>query len=392
MKRTISLIFTFLFILSGTLLPLFAQEITEEDVKRSKLEKEYAENQKAIAEAQKAELAAKFPAPDVDALKTTTTAEGNLIEARIQAYKAMNVITEQIAANAQTMGITQLYILRDDDYAKIVAYKKLIQRLDIINAEYDKCYPGRPALAPVLGMLAPTILKWASLLKTDVKIKGAEFDIEDEAVWASLGNNLSARGIGLSNPFVSSFSFVDVGGVATTRFFNKLSSAEDGLNGGPCSGAYAFKAAIDASFTALKKEIGLEKDPPTLEKSEKQTVEVTGPPKTVTETTTKTPASSSGQVAINFWDYIITEKVSDNMVINNIYWIKIKNSKAGGNMRIKSNPLIDLFRGGNSVAFSGGAIAYYYILDNAGRIKESGVLTSYVPYRKSSNVTKPLKK
>lgn len=368
---------------------IIVAQTTDEDVAASERQKKIAENQKAIAEAKKAEFAAKFPSADVDALKSTTSVEGNLIESRIQAYNAMNVVTEKIAANASSIGVAKLYILRDEDYAKIIAYRKIIQRLDVINAEYDNCFVPRPALAPGLGLIAPMVLKWAALLKTDTKIKGGEFDIEDEAVWASLGNNLSARGILLFNPFVSSFSFIDVSGVDNTRFFNKLSFADQASNAGACSTTYSFKAEIDGAFTALKKEIGLEKDAPTLEKSEKETITQTGPPLKVTETVTKTPASSPSQVAINFWDYIITEKISDNMVNNNIYWIRIKNSKAGGNMRIKSNPLIDLFRGGNSVAFSGGAIAYYYILDNAGGIRKSGVVSSYVPYRKSSDVTKP---
>lgn len=370
----------------------FSQEINEKDVEKSRLEKEYAENQKAIAEAKKAELEARFPVPDADALKATTSVEGNLIEARIQAYKAIDEITKQIALDAETIPITRLYIFREDEYARMVAFKRLRQRLELINAEYDRCYPGRPNPAPGLGAFAPMILEWAALLITDTKLKGTEFDIEEEAAWASLGKNLAAVDITLTNSFITSHSFDDVTGLSGSKLFSLLQSAEDSLTSGPCSNtSYAFKTSIDTSFTALKREIGLERTEAVLEKTEKKTEEVTGPPKTVTETTTKTPSSSPNSVAISFWDYLIAEKVHNYVVTNRIHWIKFKVSKAGGNIRTKSSPLIDLFRGGNSVAFSGGAIAYYYILDNAGVVKKSGVVTSYVPYRKSSNVTKPQK-
>ena len=100
------------------------------------------------------------------------------------------------------------------------------------------------------------------------------------------------------------------------------------------------------------------------------------------------PATSPPSNSFTWFDYLVTEQIINTMQTNNIYWLKIKNVKSGGNMRIKSNPLIDIFRGGSSIKFSGGSIAYYYIFDSDGNIVLSGVVYGYVPYTKSSQVGK----
>lgn len=351
-----------------------------------------AEARAKIAKAKKEELEAKFPAPDADALKGGTDVKGELIESRIQAYKAMEEISRKIADDAQTKGIRELYVYREADYAKIVSYKKLIQQLDIINGEYDQCF-GRPAVAAVpLGVLANIFLSWLPLLKTETKITGSEFDIEDEAVWASLSNSLSSlkpTGISLKNPFISSFDFADLSGISTSDLFTKLKKAQADFDTINCTSAYALKPQVNNAFTKLKEDIGLQVTPPNPEtKKTTTTTTIVPPTTTVDETVVVIPATSQTQNPVTFFDYLKTEEILNLMNNNNIFWIKIKNIKAGGNMRVKSNPLIDIFRGGSSIKFSGGSIAYYYIFDNKGTIVLSGNVYGYVPYKKSSQVGK----
>jgi hypothetical protein len=352
-----------------------------------------AEARAKIAKAKKEELEARLPSPDADALKGSTDVEGELIESRIQAYKAMEEISKKIAGNADSKGIRGLYIYREADYAKIVSYKKLLQQLDIINGEYDQCL-GRPAVAAVpLGVLANIFLNWLPLLKTETKITGSEFDIEDEAVWASLGDELSLIkpvSIPLGNPFISSFDFADLSGISTSVLFTKLKKAQADFDTANCTNAaYTLKPQVNAAFTKLKEDIGLQVTAPTPEtKKTTTTTTVTPPTTTVDETLVARPATSPTQHPIAFFDYLKTEEILNLMNNNSIYWIKIKVIKSGGNMRVKSNPLIDIFRGGSSIKFSGGSIAYYYILDNQGAIKLSGNVYGYVPYTKSSQVDK----
>jgi hypothetical protein len=154
-----------------------------------------------------------------------------------------------------------------------------------------------------------------------------------------------------------------------------------------CTNNYTLKPQVDAAFKKLKKDIGLEVEDPTPEKKTSTTTTTPAPPKTIVEEIIETkPATSPGRNSVTWFDYLVTEQIITKMSAGQIYWIKIKNAKAGGNMRVKSNPLIDIFRGGSSIKFSGGSIAYYYILDNDGKIKLSGVVHGYTPYKKSSQI------
>lgn len=375
--------FIWIFLLMGAGYAPVAAQTTANPLQN---EVDEAEAKAKIAKAKKEEIEAKFPAPNTDALKGSTGVEGTLIESRIQAYKAMELISEQIAENAASKSVTGLYVFREAEYAKIIDYKKLIQRLDIINDEYDQCFGRNSAMAVPLGVAAGILLNYLSLLKTETKITGAEFDIDDEAVWASLGKSLSAKSIALGNPFISILDNAELTGISASDLIIKLNKAEADFPR-PCTNAYAFKPQIDAAFLQLKKDIKLVTAPPTPETKKTITTTTIAPPTTVIEeVVTTTPASLSSPDAPSFIDYLKIEEIIKNMDANKIYWIKIKNVKAGGNMRMKSNPLIDIFRGGSSVKFSGGSVAYYYILDNLGNVVLSGSVYGYIPYKKSSKL------
>jgi hypothetical protein len=288
-------------------------------------------------------------------------------------------------------GIGKLYVFRESDYAKVAAYKRLIQQLKLINTEYVKCSPAvggvGPAFMPSIGGIANIFLSSLPLFKTDTIISGEEFDIEEEAVWASLSASLAKKGISLGNPFASNFDFIDITNSGAV-LVSELTKAEAKFAlAGSCTGISVPKANIDATFTALKTELGLIVSPAALETNTATTTTTSAPPNTtVVEKVEKSPAVPKSPTNITFWDYMRTEVILNSMQANGIYWLKIKNAKSGGNLRIKSSPLIDIFRGGSSIRFSGGSIAYYYVFDNDGKIVDSSVVKSYVKYTRSSRL------
>ncbi len=345
-----------------------------------------AENRAKIAKAKKEEFEAKFPAPNADSLTANNTVEGDLIESRIQALNAMEKLSGTIASDLTGKGISGLYVYKDSEYERIAAFNRLHQQLNLVNGEYAKCYPGGPGGALPIGALASVFLGWLPLLKTDTKISGVEFDIEDDIVWASLASNLSSHGITLGNPYISNLDFTPLNGLPG-GMLNKLGSAELSSIQGACTAPYGSKNLIDKTYKNIKESLGLSVSPPTPETNKTTTTSTGAPPNTtVTETEEKIPGKDSSDRSMAFWEILRTEAIVNNMQTRNIYWIKIKNSKSGGNVRIKSTPLVDLFRSGSSVQFSGGSIAYYYVFDNYGAIKQSGVVKSYVPYTKSSKI------
>lgn len=369
-------------LLNGLCLFNFGQETNplEDEVKE-------AEARAKIAKAQREELESRFPVPDANALKATNSVEGTPIESTIQAYNSFRKTSLQIAEDARAKNVQNLYLYREADYKKIIDYKNLIQQIDVINAEYGRCFEGAAGgLAIPPGVLASVFLKWLPLLKTDTTIKAKEVTIEDEAVWAILGNSLATKAITLHSPFISPYEFIDLGGLPAPVLVGKLERAEAFRQIANCTNvAYLFKPQINAAFDKLKADLGLTiAAPAPVKKVTTTTTTDTPPTKRVEETVENTPAVTLSE--IKFWDYARTEKIITAMQNNRTYWLVIKNVKAGGNMRIKSNPLIDIFRGGSSIKFSGGSVAYYYILDNSGKIVISNVGNGYAPYTRSSKI------
>ncbi len=67
-------------------------------------------------------------------------------------------------------------------------------------------------------------------------------------------------------------------------------------------------------------------------------------------------------------------------------WLQIKVINAGGNNRIKTNLIADIFRGGNRVSHSGGLIAEYHLFSSAGQSLASGVTTEYTKYVEAEEI------
>jgi hypothetical protein len=68
------------------------------------------------------------------------------------------------------------------------------------------------------------------------------------------------------------------------------------------------------------------------------------------------------------------------------YWLQLKVLKAGGNNRIKTNLLVDIFTGGNRVSHSGGTIVEYILFDRNGKSVVSDIITDYSGYVKANKV------
>ncbi|HWS99685.1 MAG TPA: hypothetical protein VN256_05370 [Pyrinomonadaceae bacterium] len=70
------------------------------------------------------------------------------------------------------------------------------------------------------------------------------------------------------------------------------------------------------------------------------------------------------------------------------YWLQLKVVKAGGNNRIKTNLIWDIFTGGNRVSHSGGVIVEYILYDTTGKSVASDTITEYTNYIKANKVRK----
>ena len=73
------------------------------------------------------------------------------------------------------------------------------------------------------------------------------------------------------------------------------------------------------------------------------------------------------------------------------YWLQLKVLKAGGNNRIKTNLVVDIFTGGNRLSHSGGVVVEYILFDRNGLAKASDIFTEYSGYIKSGNIKKKKK-
>lgn len=103
------------------------------------------------------------------------------------------------------------------------------------------------------------------------------------------------------------------------------------------------------------------------------------------ESLVKTEASS-GVNALTA--YLKAENI--NLALNdaNSYWLQLKVIKAGGNNKIKTNLITDIFTLGARVSHSGGAIVEYILYDRDGKVTKSDTFTEYTGYIKANKITR----
>ncbi len=78
-------------------------------------------------------------------------------------------------------------------------------------------------------------------------------------------------------------------------------------------------------------------------------------------------------------NYIRTERLIEKITVDD-YWLQLKVINAGGNNRIKTNLIVDIFRGGNRVSHSGGVIVQYHLFNSEGQSIRSGTVSDYTSY------------
>lgn len=84
--------------------------------------------------------------------------------------------------------------------------------------------------------------------------------------------------------------------------------------------------------------------------------------------------------------YIRAEHLKRVFKDGNSYWLQLAVVKAGGNNRIKTNLLVDIFTGGNRISHSGGTIVQYNLYDPDGKSLVSDTLTEYTGYIKAGKI------
>jgi hypothetical protein len=84
--------------------------------------------------------------------------------------------------------------------------------------------------------------------------------------------------------------------------------------------------------------------------------------------------------------YIRAEQLRRVLQGKDSYWLQLSVVKAGGNNRIKTNLLVDIFTGGSRLSHSGGVIVQYNLYDPDGRSIVSDTLTEYTGYTKAGRI------
>ncbi|MBK7706559.1 MAG: hypothetical protein IPJ30_12475 [Acidobacteria bacterium] len=72
----------------------------------------------------------------------------------------------------------------------------------------------------------------------------------------------------------------------------------------------------------------------------------------------------------------------DNDDTKQVAWLDARVAQAGGNVREKGSPIIDIFTRGKSITFSGGAVVSYRLVGMDGLVLASNTIMSYAPYSK----------
>jgi hypothetical protein len=84
--------------------------------------------------------------------------------------------------------------------------------------------------------------------------------------------------------------------------------------------------------------------------------------------------------------YIRAENLIAVLKDPNSYWLQLAVVKAGGNNRVKTNLIVDIFTGGSRLSHSGGVIVQYNLYGLTGRSIDSDTFTQYSGYIKAGKI------
>lgn len=481
-------------------------------------EKAQAELRKAIAEANKAELEAKFPKPTSSPLEGKTSVDGPLIESQIVSYRTMGPAAGKLVQQLKdtNLKINKLAIYNENDIKLILSYKVALNQLKLMRDGYlqliepnppacrttgpelllmesleAKARPGLTGAIPVLTLaksIFGSFVDLTALLRTNVEIKGQLFEIEELAlasqVFRVAKDDDDLKNTTLFYPAVfppnldfdvdkmesTLLSQIDAlnhskayaEGLAdalgeTQKDITKTKAAIEALKS-DVVGLKARKADAEAKLEDLKKIYGdpetsrrrippgkleemlelkrvitalneklqeiqktpdgkLAKAQAELQRLEavlrclltKLKPELQNPDK-IEDTIARLKAkneqfakfiealvkadNATGLNSLTSYikaEILLAALKGTDLKDNDFYWLQLKVLKAGGNNRIKTNLVVDIFTGGNRLSHSGGVVVEYILFDRNGTVKASDIFTEYSGYIKSGKIAKSKK-
>jgi hypothetical protein len=485
------------------------------EVLRLEEEKAQTDLRKAIAEANKAELEARFPKPTTTPLAGTTTVEGAVIESQMVAYAHMAVAANKLVQQLKDakLGIKTLVIYNEKDVNLLLSYKVALNQLALMEKGYEQLIKKGPVPCPspepgsarlqveVLEAKAAMALPLLSaaksifgsfvdltaLLRTNVEIKGQSFDVEEAALVsevfraanaadglgaslfypAVLAPNLDFKVDEMKSTFLTQLDALNnrkayAAGLAdaleeTQKAIKKAEAAIENLKA-VVEGLTNRKREAEAKLADLETIYGRSDEsrgrrrriPPeklevmlelkrAIASMQKQLDEILKipdgklalaeagrqrlkaelkcllskltpdlqNPETLDDTLAKLRAKNE-----QFTKFIealvkadsltglnsLTSYVKAENILaalkgadgkdTNFYWLQLKVLKAGGNNRIKTHLVVDIFTGGNRLSHSGGAVVQYILFDRNGKSVASDIFTEYSGYIKSGKIKK----
>ncbi len=412
-----------------------------------------AKARKEIAEARKAELEAAFPIPDAESLRTSTEfkeLKGEFIESRIQGYKAMSKVATEIACRSRghVGENATLVIYRPEEAAMLQNYlsvidkqKQLLQWYEELIKEAqqhqatvekldDKSLGG--FVAPFLGVVGDL----AALFQRKESYTPTLFDITEKELVAVFFNHFKnakceshvAQGgaprlfypgvvpisvnsfkLGTSDLLSKVVMLDSKHKMAETMIQKMVTSGDQNKNNKNLpvseeklnefirtSDELKFRMeTLREVYKGFLKEIGIpykENTPPN--PNPKPEVSSTAQPTTVTVNVynKEEEKKKTGGGGGDFYSYLQAEKLYKlmNDPAHKGYWIQMSVTKAGGNVRVVSIPIVDIFAG-SRVRFSGGAIVTYSIFNLNGQTELSGIVQAYEEYTSSQKIKKSVK-
>ena len=197
------------------------------EVLRLEEEKAQAELRKAIAEANKAELEAKFPKPISSPLAGTTTInDGAIIESQIVAYIALARAANKLVSNLSTnsdLKVSKLAVFNEEDIKLLLSHKTTRSQLEVLRQSYCQLLAAKQTNAndcpnehktdpnalvepdsfvpplTIARSLLGSFVDLTSFLRTNVEIKGQTFDIDEAPLVAEVFRASRRRVGGLNN-------------------------------------------------------------------------------------------------------------------------------------------------------------------------------------------------
>lgn len=261
---TILILINLIFFGQANLVWAQSDKQTEQDLLRLENEKKKAVLQKEIAEAEAAELKAKFPDAKSTPLEGKTTIDdGVVIETQIMAYKAMKEVAEEISGkvttassgnikdfagndirdvNGNTFQVKTIAVYDQKEKANLLAFRTAKAQFSLIsnqyceifnNRAYDQCPPPGPVIAFVPPVAAPLAIATSllgkfvdltSFLRTNVEIKGKSFVIDEPAIASEVFTSTKSKNAALNFYYPAMFS-PSIDGGTESKFLAELDKA-----------------------------------------------------------------------------------------------------------------------------------------------------------------------